>query len=166
VPLAFALAGRQGAAMKKVTTFLWFDDQAEAAAKFYISLFKRARISSVTRNGKKGPVTSATVTIDGQQLILFNGGPHYKLTPALSLSVDCPTQAEIDRLWKKLSMGGVPLRCGWVTDRYGLTWQIVPSVLGSLLRGKDRRKSAAATRAMLGMKKLDIAKLKQAYARG
>jgi len=144
--------------MKKVTTFLWFDDQAEQAAKFYASLFKGAK---ATFTGG-----SATVTIDGQSFILFNGGPHYQLNSAVSLSVDCKTQAEIDRLWKKLSTGGTVQRCGWVTDRYGLTWQVVPSVLGSLLRGKDPKKSAAAMQAMLKMKKLDIAKLQRAYARG
>jgi predicted 3-demethylubiquinone-9 3-methyltransferase (glyoxalase superfamily) len=146
--------------MKKVTTFLWFDDQAEEAARFYVSLFKGAKLSG----GRGGP--AATFTIDGQDFIAFNGGPHYKLTPACSLSVTCKTQREIDRLWSKLSKGGTPSRCGWVTDRFGLTWQIVPSALGGLLWGKDRRKSAAAMQAMLEMTKLDLARLKRAYQRG
>jgi predicted 3-demethylubiquinone-9 3-methyltransferase (glyoxalase superfamily) len=128
--------------MKKVTTFLWVDDQAHEAARFYASLFKGAKVTG----GRGGP--ASTFTIDGQDFIAFNGGPHYRLTPACSLSVSCKTQREIDRLWSKLSKGGAPSRCGWVTDRYGLTWQIVPSVLSSLLRGKDPRKSAAARQAM------------------
>jgi predicted 3-demethylubiquinone-9 3-methyltransferase (glyoxalase superfamily) len=156
--------------MKKVTTFLWFDDQAEEAARFYASLFKGAKVA-VTRGVGAGPgkpvrAMAATFTIDGQDFILFNGGPHYQLTPAASLSVDCKNQAEIDRLWKQFCKGGAVQQCGWVTDRYGLSWQVVPSVLGSLLRGKDPKKSAAAMQAMLKMKKLDIAKLKRAYARG
>ncbi len=147
--------------MKKVTPFLWFDTQAQAAAKFYVSVFRapRAKLASVT-------AMSASFTIDGQHFIAFNGGPHYKLTPAISLTVDCKTQAEIDRLWKKLLEGGTPSRCGWLTDRFGLSWQIVPSMLGKVLNGKDQRKSHAALQAMLGMEKLDIQQLQAAYDNG
>ncbi len=147
--------------MKKVTPFLWFDDQAHAAAKFYVSLFPahRAKLTSARGN-------SACFTIDGQAFIAFNGGPHHKLTPAISLSVDCETQAEIDRLWKKLSEGGFPGRCGWVTDKFGLSWQIVPSMLGAVLGGKDPKKAQAAQNALLRMKKLDIKQLQAAYDRG
>ena len=147
--------------MQKITPFLWYDGQAEAAAKFYVSLFKGSRILSVSRNGKK--VMSATFRIGGQKFIAFNGGPHFKFTHAVSMFVDCRTQREVDRLWGKLSKGGQKSRCGWLKDRFGLSWQIIPSILGDLLGDKDEKKAGRVMRAMLKMDKIDIKKLKQAH---
>jgi predicted 3-demethylubiquinone-9 3-methyltransferase (glyoxalase superfamily) len=151
--------------MQKITPFLWFDTQAEEAAKFYVSLFKNSRITSVTRYGPGAPrpagsVMSVTFQLKGQDFYALNGGPHYTLTPALSLFVDCKTQKEIDALWSKLSRGGKPNQCGWVTDRFGLTWQIVPSGLGQWIQ------HPAAMREMLTMGKLDIKRLRAAAASG
>jgi predicted 3-demethylubiquinone-9 3-methyltransferase (glyoxalase superfamily) len=150
-------AGGQG-----VTPFLWFDGDVEDAANFYLRVFKDARLESVHRPAPGMRAQSATVTLRGQRLHLFNGGPHYKLTPAFSLMVDCETQAEVDELWDRLSAGGAKSRCGWLQDRYGLSWQIVPTVLVPLLRDKDPRKAQAVMQAMLQMDKLDIARLQQA----
>jgi predicted 3-demethylubiquinone-9 3-methyltransferase (glyoxalase superfamily) len=143
--------------MNKVTSFLWFNDKADEAAKFYVSLFKSAKLLEVTS-------MSATFEIDGQQFIAFNGGPHYALTPAISLFVNCETQAEIDELWDKLSAGGAKSRCGWLTDKYGLSWQIIPSTLGKRLQDKDPVKSKRVMQAMMQMAKIDIAELERAYA--
>jgi predicted 3-demethylubiquinone-9 3-methyltransferase (glyoxalase superfamily) len=151
-------SGKQG-----ITPFLWFDGDVEAAANFYVSVFKDARVESVHRPAPGKPAQSATVTLRGQRLHLFNGGPHYQLTPAVSLMVDCETQAQVDELWDRLSAGGAKSRCGWLQDRYGLSWQIVPTILVRLLRGKDPAKANAALQAMLQMEKLDIARLQQAY---
>jgi predicted 3-demethylubiquinone-9 3-methyltransferase (glyoxalase superfamily) len=151
-------SGKQG-----ITPFLWFDGDVEAAANFYVSVFKDARVESVHRPAPGKPAQSATVTLRGQRLHLFNGGPHYQLTPAVSLMVDCETQAQVDELWDRLSAGGAKSRCGWLQDRYGLSWQIVPTILVQLLRGKDPAKANAALQAMLQMEKLDIARLQQAY---
>ena len=145
-----------------ITPFLWFDGDVEAAANFYLTVLKDARIESVHRPAPGKPAQSATVTLRGQRLHLFNGGPHYKLTPAVSLMVDCETQAEVDDLWDKLSAGGATSRCGWLQDRFGLSWQIVPTILPKLLRDKNPAKASAAMQAMLQMGKLDIAKLQQA----
>jgi predicted 3-demethylubiquinone-9 3-methyltransferase (glyoxalase superfamily) len=146
-----------------ITPFLWFDGDVEQAANFYRSVFKDARIEGVHRPAPGKPAQSATVTLRGQRLHLFNGGPHYKLTPAASLMVDCETQAEVDDLWEKLSAGGAKSRCGWLQDRYGLSWQIVPAILPKLLRDPDPAKANAALQAMMQMDKIDIARLQQAY---
>ncbi len=146
-----------------ITPFFWFDGDVEAAANFYVSVFKDARVDSVHRPAPGKPAQSATVTLRGQRLHLFNGGPHYKLTPAASLMVDCETQAEVDDLWEKLSAGGAKSRCGWLQDRYGLSWQIVPTILPKLLRDPNPAKANAALQAMLQMDKIDIQRLQAAY---
>jgi predicted 3-demethylubiquinone-9 3-methyltransferase (glyoxalase superfamily) len=150
-------------AAQKITPFLWFDGDVEEAAKFYVSVFKDARIESVHRPAAGTPAQSASVTLRGQRLHLFNGGPHYKLTPGFSLMVDCETQEEVDELWAKLTAGGAESRCGWLQDRYGLSWQIVPTILPKLLRDKNPAKAGAAMQAMLKMGKLDIARLQKAH---
>ena len=147
--------------MPSITPFLWFDDQAEEATKFYVSIFKNSKILSVSRNGKK--VMSTTFRLNGQKLIAFNGGPHFKFTHAISLFVGCQTQRQVDELWWKLSDGGEESRCGWLKDKYGLSWQIIPEILGELLGDKDAGKSARVMAAMLQMKKIDIKTLQQAY---
>jgi predicted 3-demethylubiquinone-9 3-methyltransferase (glyoxalase superfamily) len=154
--------------MQKITPFLWFDDKAEEAMNFYVSIFKNSKVGTVTRYGEAGPgpkgtVMSATFQLDGQEFFALNGGPHYKFTPAISLFVNCETQQEVDELWDKLSAGGRKDRCGWLQDKYGLSWQIIPSVLGKLLQDKDAKKSQRVMQAMLKMEKLDIKKLEQAY---
>jgi predicted 3-demethylubiquinone-9 3-methyltransferase (glyoxalase superfamily) len=138
--------------MQKVTPFLWFDNKAEEAAKFYVSIFKNAKLLSPT-----------TFQIGGQEFIAFNGGPHFTFTPAISLFVNCETQEEVDELWEKLSEGGEKSRCGWLKDKFGLSWQIIPSILGKLMRDKDPEKAKRVREAMLKMSKLDINALKQAY---
>jgi predicted 3-demethylubiquinone-9 3-methyltransferase (glyoxalase superfamily) len=154
--------------MKKITPFLWFDDKAEEAMNFYVSIFKNSKVGSVTRYGEAGPgpkgtVMTATFQLDGQEFIALNGGPHFKFTEAISFSVDCKTQEEVDELWEKLSEGGQKSRCGWLKDKYGLSWQIVPTVLTEMLGGRDPEKSKRVMGAMLQMNKLDIKTLKQAY---
>ena len=154
--------------MQPITPFLWLNSQAEEAARFYTSIFPDAQLVEVKHWGAGGPapagsVMSATVRLRGQELILFNGGPHYQLNSAFSLMVSCQTQAEIDELWDKLSAGGQIQRYGWLTDRFGVTWQIVPDVLFELLTDKDSEKAERATQAMLHMVKLDIEGLKQAH---
>jgi len=148
--------------MEKITPFLWFDGNAEAAMNHYVSVFSNSKIESVTR-GPNGGVMSATFRLEGQRFMALNGGPHYKFTEAISLFVDCETQQEVDELWEKLGEGGQPGRCGWLKDKFGLSWQIIPSVLGELLQGKDPAKSKRALDAMLQMDKLDIERLRQAY---
>ena len=150
--------------MKKVTTFLWFEDQAEEAARFYVSLFKGAElVSSIP--GPGGKAMSATFRVDGQEFICFNGGPHYKLSPASSLFIDCVDQAEVDTLWDKLlADGGVPSHCGWLTDKFGLSWQVIPRKLMEVLSSPDREASGRAMQAMLQMVKIDVAALEKAYA--
>ena len=155
--------------MQKINPFLWFSDKAEQAANFYVSLFKNSRIKSVSRYGEAGPgpkgsVMAVTFELDGITYMALNGGPVFTLTPAFSLFVNCETQEEVDTLWEKLSEGGEKSQCGWLTDRYGLSWQIVPTVLGELLGDPDRAKASRVMQAMLQMTKLDIAKLKQAAA--
>jgi predicted 3-demethylubiquinone-9 3-methyltransferase (glyoxalase superfamily) len=154
--------------MQKITPFLWFDSKAEEAMNFYISIFKDSKIVSVTRYGEGGPgpkgtVMTATFQLDGQEFMALNGGPHFKFTEAISFFVNCETQQEVDELWEKLSEGGEKSRCGWLKDKYGLSWQIVPSVLGEMLRDKDAEKSKRVMMAMLQMDKIDIKALKQAY---
>jgi predicted 3-demethylubiquinone-9 3-methyltransferase (glyoxalase superfamily) len=157
--------------MQKITPFLWFDGKAEEAARFYISLFKNSKVGTVTRYGEAGPgpkgsVMSVTFQLEGQEFFALNGGPQFKFTPAISFFVTCETQQEVDALWEKLSEGGRKDRCGWLQDRYGLSWQIVPSLLGKLLQDKDPEKAKRVMQAMLQMDKLDIARLQQAHDRG
>ena len=154
--------------MQKITPFLWFDGKAEEAMKFYVSVVKNSQVVNVTRYGVAGPgpkgtVMIATFQLNGQEFIALNGGPQFKFTEAISFLVNCETQKEIDELWGKLSEGGEKSRCGWLKDKYGLSWQIVPTVLGEMLRDKDAEKSKRVMMAMLQMDKIDIATLKQAY---
>jgi predicted 3-demethylubiquinone-9 3-methyltransferase (glyoxalase superfamily) len=154
--------------MQKITPFLWFDKEAEEAASFYVSVFKNSKIVSVSRYGDAGPgpkgtAMSVTFELEGQPFYALNGGPHYKFTPAISLFVNCETQQEVDTLWDKLCDGGRPNRCGWLTDKYGLSWQIVPSILGKLLQSPEREASNRAMKAMLAMDKLDIRRLQDAF---
>ena len=148
--------------MQRITTFLWFNDQAEEATKFYVSLFRDSRIVS-TMPGPNGTVMGVTFQLEGQEFIALNGGPKYRFTPAISLFVNCETQAEVDELWNKLLEGGRPDRCGWLQDKYGLSWQIIPTALGRLMGDKDPVKAGRVVQAMLGMQKIEIAGLQRAY---
>jgi len=154
--------------MQKITPFLWFDTTAEEAIHFYISIFKNSKIVSVSRSGDAGPgqagtVMTATFILHGQEFMALNGGPHFKFTEAISFFVHCETQEEVDELWEKLSEGGEKGQCGWLKDKFGISWQIVPTALGELLGDKDPEKSKRVMEAMLQMHKIDIEKLKQAY---
>src|SRR3984893_10092266 len=154
--------------MKKITPFLWFDDKAEEAANFYVSIFKNSKMGKVVRYGEgapapKGTVMTVTFELDGQEFYALNGGPHFKFTEAVSFFVNCETQQEVDELWEKLSAGGKKSRCGWLKDKYGLSWQIVPSILGKLMHGSDPEKSKRVMQAMMKMDKLVIQKLQEAY---
>jgi predicted 3-demethylubiquinone-9 3-methyltransferase (glyoxalase superfamily) len=142
--------------MQKIVPFLWFDGKAEEAAKFYVSIFKNSKLVTVT------PM-SVTFQLEGQPFYALNGGPQYKFTPAISLFVNCETQQEVDELWTKLSAGGSDEQCGWLRDKYGLSWQIIPKTLGRLLSDKNTKKANAAMQAMLKMKKIDIKTLQQAF---
>jgi predicted 3-demethylubiquinone-9 3-methyltransferase (glyoxalase superfamily) len=157
--------------MQVVTPCLWFDHQAEEAAKFYTSIFINSKIGAIARYGDTGPgpkgsVMTVLFTLEGQQFMGLNGGPVYKFTPAISLMVNCDTQKEIDRLWAKLSEGGQEVECGWITDKYGLSWQIVPKAIQKMLTDRDPAKTQSMMAALLKMKKLDIAALKRAYEKG
>jgi predicted 3-demethylubiquinone-9 3-methyltransferase (glyoxalase superfamily) len=154
--------------MQKLVTFLTFDDQAEEAVKLYTTAFPSSRVVQTTRYGEGGPgPTGAVMTIafelEGQRFVALNGGPSFTFSPGISLCVNCESQAEIDRLWEKLSDGGKEVQCGWLTDRFGVSWQIVPANIGELVGGPDRVKSARAMQAMLQMVKLDIGALQRAY---
>ncbi len=154
--------------MQKITPFLWFNDKVEEAMNFYVSVFKNSKVVSVTRfteagPGPKGAVMSATFQLDGQDFFALNGGPAFTFTPAISFFVNCETQQEVDDLWEKLSEGGKKERCGWLKDKYGLSWQIIPSVLGRLLGDKDPAKAGRVMKAMLQMDKIDIGGLQRAY---
>jgi predicted 3-demethylubiquinone-9 3-methyltransferase (glyoxalase superfamily) len=154
--------------MQKITTFLTFDDQAEQAVNLYTSIFPNSKIVSMTRYGASGPgpkgsVMSVAFQLAGQDFFALNGGPSFKFAQGISLFVNCETQAEIDELWEKLSRGGAPGQCGWLTDRFGVSWQIVPSVLGKYLSDENAGKATKVMQAMLQMTKLDISKLKRAY---
>ena len=155
--------------MSKITPCLWFDSKAEEAARFYVSLLPNSRIDHVQKNvtdspaGKAGSVLIVKFTLAGQGFLALNGGTRFEYTPAISFQVDCADQAEVDRLWDALSKGGSVERCGWLRDRYGVSWQIVPSVLPQLLGGTDAAGAQRAMQAMLQMVKLDIAELKKAY---
>ncbi len=146
---------------QKITTFLWFDDNAEEAINHYVSIFKNSKIVSIARNG--GKVFSATFELEGQRFMTLNGGPLFKFTEAISLFVNCETQEEVDDLWEKLSAGGEKSRCGWLKDKFGLSWQIIPSALGEMLHDKDAAKAKRVLEAMLQMDKIDIQRLRQAY---
>ena len=149
--------------MQKITTFLWFNDQAEEAAKFYVSIFKKGSKITGRQKTPDGKVMGVTFKLAGQEFYALNGGPHFQFTPAISLYVDCKDQKEVDTLWRKLLKGGKPSQCGWLEDKFGLSWQIVPSVLPKVLGGKNPKKAAAAMQAMMGMVKLDAKKLQKAY---
>ena len=157
--------------MQKITPFLWFDDQAEEAADFYTSIFKNSKIGTITRfgeegSGRPGSVMTVTFQIEGQEFTALNGGPHFDFTPAISFFVNCKTQVEVDELWDKLSEGGEPEQCGWLKDRYGVSWQIVPGILLEMLQDEDAEKARRVTAAMLQMVKIDVEKLKLAYDGG
>jgi predicted 3-demethylubiquinone-9 3-methyltransferase (glyoxalase superfamily) len=158
--------------MQMITPCLWFDDQAEEAAKFYVSIFKNSKVKSITRYGEagaqasgrsKGSVMTVTFEIEGQEFVALNGGPLFKFTEAISLMVKCETQKEIDDMWNKLSAGGEEGPCGWLKDKYGLSWQIVAPGIDEMLGDKDAGKSERVMEAVLKMGKIDLARLKQAY---
>jgi predicted 3-demethylubiquinone-9 3-methyltransferase (glyoxalase superfamily) len=158
--------------MQKITPCLWFDDKAEAAATFYTSIFKNSKIVNIARYGEagaevsgrpKGTVMTVTFQLEGQEFMALNGGPQFKFTEAISFVVNCQTQEEVDAYWEKLSDGGQEVQCGWLKDKYGLSWQIVPSILSEMLNDPDPKKAERVMKAMLQMKKIDIKGLKQAY---
>ena len=160
--------------IQKITPFLWFDNQAEEAVSFYTSIFKNSKIVSITRYGEegaeasgrpKGTVMTMAFQLDGQEFVALNGGPHFKFTEAISFVVNCESQDEVDYYWKKLSEAGdaKAQQCGWLKDKYGVSWQIVPTVLGELLNDPDSEKSQRAMKAVLPMKKIDIEKITRAY---
>jgi predicted 3-demethylubiquinone-9 3-methyltransferase (glyoxalase superfamily) len=157
--------------MQKITPFLWFDGKAEEAMNFYISIFKNSKVVSVTRYGDAGPgpkgtVMAATFQLEGQAFTALNGGPQFTFSPAISFFVNCQTQQEVDELWERLSEGGEKQNCGWLRDKYGVSWQIIPSALGEMLNDTDRVKADRVMKAMLQMHKIDIRSLKQAYDQG
>ena len=153
---------------QKITPFLWFDGKAEEAMNFYVSIFKNSKVVQLTRYadagpGPKGTVMSAIFQLEGQEFYALNGGPQFRFSPAISLFVNCETQQEVDELWEKLSAGGKRNRCGWLDDKFGLTWQIIPATLGRLLQDKDAAKANRVMKAMMQMDKIDIVRLQQAY---
>lgn len=169
--MPWAIWTKKGETVQKITPFLWFDENAEEAVNFYVSLFKNAKIGDIARYGEAtaevsgrpaGSVMTIAFELVGQQFVALNGGPHFKFSPAVSFAVGCDTQEEIDHLWEKLSEGGEIMECGWLTDRFGVTWQIVPSVLDELLGQDDPEKSERVMEALLKMTKLDIETLRQA----
>ncbi|MHB0924729.1 MAG: VOC family protein [Bellilinea sp.] len=154
--------------MPKITPSLWFNDNAEEAINFYTSVFKNAKVLSVSRYTDAGPLPAGTFLtgvfqLEGQEFMAINGGPYFTFNPAISFAVDCKTQEEVDYFWDKLSEGGATEQCGWLRHKFGVSWQIIPSILGELMQDKDRVKAARVTEAMLKMTKLDIAALKKAY---
>jgi predicted 3-demethylubiquinone-9 3-methyltransferase (glyoxalase superfamily) len=154
--------------MQKITPCLWYDNQAEEAVEFYVSLFKNSKITNISRYSDAGPGVPGSVMVvafqlEGLDFIALNGGPVYHFTEAISLSVDCESQAEVDTLWEKLSEGGEKSQCGWLKDRYGLSWQIVPREMVQMMSDPDPVKAQRVTQAMLQMTKLDIAKAREAY---
>jgi predicted 3-demethylubiquinone-9 3-methyltransferase (glyoxalase superfamily) len=155
--------------IQRITPFLWFDDEAEEAAKFYVSIFRNSKIVKVTHYGDAGPGSKDTVMtvlfqLDGEEFIALNGGPQFKFTEAVSFCVNCRTQPEVDSYWKKLSKGGEEGPCGWLKDKYGLSWQITPTALAEMVGDPDPEKADRTMKAMFKMKKLDIKRLRQAYA--
>ena len=151
--------------MQKITPFLWFNGNAEEAVNFYVSIFRNSKVLT-TMPGPDGKLMGASFQLEGQEFKALNGGPQYSFTPAISLFVSCETQGEVDELWGKLRAGGTEDACGWLRDRYGLSWQIIPTVLGRLLGDSDRARAGRAMQAMLQMKKIDIATLQQAFDQG
>jgi predicted 3-demethylubiquinone-9 3-methyltransferase (glyoxalase superfamily) len=160
--------------MQKITPFLWFDNNAEEAAKYYISIFKNSKIIDIVHYGEsaaeasgrlKGTVMTVTFDLEGQQFMALNGGPVFKFSPAISFLINCETQEELDELWEKLSEGGEKEQCGWLKDKFGVSWQIVPNVLGEMLQDRDAKKSERVMEALLQMKKIDIQGLRKAYAK-
>ena len=154
--------------MQKITPFLWFDHHAEEAANLYVSIFKNSRIVNVSRWGEGGPVPkgavmSVTFELNGQEFMALNGGPTFSFSPAISFFVKCETQQEVDEFWEKLSAGGKKERCGWLKDKFGISWQIIPNTLGKYLQDKDPAKSKRVMHAMMQMDKIDIQGLRQAY---
>ena len=154
--------------MQKITPFLWFNDQAEEAMNFYVSIFKNSKVGRVTRYpkgspGPEGKVMSVTFQLEGQEFMGLNGGPMFKFSEAISLFVDCETQEEVDELWARLSAGGEPGRCGWLKDKYGLSWQIIPKALMKLMQDPDPQKSQRVMQAMLTMSKIEVKALQLAY---
>ncbi|HEX3385680.1 MAG TPA: VOC family protein [Mucilaginibacter sp.] len=154
--------------MQKITPFLWFDSQAEEAMNFYVSIFKDSKVNKVTRYGEAGPGTPGTVmsaefTLNGTDFFALNGGPVFKFSPATSFFIHCETQEEVDHYWNKLGEGGKPNQCGWLDDKFGVTWQVVPNALGRYLNDPDKKKAKNVMQAMMKMTKLDIAKLQEAY---
>ena len=154
--------------MSRITPFLTFNDQAEEAVNLYVSLFKNSKILSINRFGEGAPMPAGTVmtvsfVLDGQEFTALNGGPHFTFTDGFSLYVSCETQAEVDELWEKISAGGEKGQCGWLKDKYGVSWQIIPAALGQLLGDKDPHKAQNVMQAMLQMTKIDIAALRRAY---
>lgn len=149
--------------MQKITPFLWFNDNALEAAEFYSSVFKQSAITNITHMGQTETVMSVSFELEGQAFHAMNGGPHFTFTPAISLFVDCESQEEVDELWEKLSAGGEKSRCGWLKDKFGLSWQIIPRKMSQLLRDPNPGKAQAVMSAMLQMNKIDIAALEQAY---
>jgi predicted 3-demethylubiquinone-9 3-methyltransferase (glyoxalase superfamily) len=152
----------------KITPFLWFDGNAEEAVRFYVSVFRNAKIISGLSNtesspGETGTVLTVEFELDGQRFVALNGGPEYRFTPAVSFSIDCHDQAEVDYYWERLTEGGREVQCGWLEDKFGLSWQVVPSILPELLGSDDRAKADAAMQAMMKMVKLDVAALQAAY---
>jgi predicted 3-demethylubiquinone-9 3-methyltransferase (glyoxalase superfamily) len=162
---------RERNSMQKIIPNLWFDHQAEDAVNFYTSLFKKSKVLSVTYYGEGMPLPAGTVLtisfeLDGQEFVALNGGPQFHFTEAISLMVNCETQAEVDSLWAKFTEGGEESQCGWLKDKYGLSWQIVPTGLNDLIFGPDAEKSARAVQCMLQMKKIDLGKIQAAYEQG
>lgn len=163
-----ATIGRSNGKPQKISPFLWFDDRAEEAANFYVSIFKNSRVGAVSRYSEEGPGPAGSVMVvrfqlEGQEFLALNGGPTFKFTPAISFVVDCQTQQEVDEFWEKLSAGGETSQCGWLTDKFGLSWQIVPSIVAEYMQDEDRERSGRVMKAILQMEKLDIRKLQQAY---
>src|ERR1700676_161882 len=153
---------------QKIPPFLWFDHQAEEAVGFYTSIFKDSKIGTVTRYGEAGPGPKGSVMtmgfeLDGQEFVALNGGPHYQFTPAISFVINCESQEEVDHYWETLSAGGQEIQCGWLRDKYGVSWQVVPTVLIDMLHDKDAARAQRVMKAMLQMKKIDIARLEEAY---
>ena len=148
--------------MQTITPFLWFDDKAEEAMNFYVSIFKNSKVLSVMP-GPNGTVMSATFELDGQEFMALNGGPMFTFSPAISFFVKCETQAEVDYYWEKLTAGGTEEPCGWLKDKFGLSWQVIPNALGELLGDPDREKAGRALQAMFQMKKIEIAALRSAF---
>jgi predicted 3-demethylubiquinone-9 3-methyltransferase (glyoxalase superfamily) len=165
--------GEEAALMQRITPFLWFDDQAEEAASHYVSIFENSKVRSITRYDEEGgakaagrptgSVMTVAFELDGQEFVALNGGPLFKFTEAVSFVVNCETQAQVDHYWEELSAGGQQVQCGWLKDRFGVSWQVVPTVLSKMVQDEDRERSRRVMAAMLKMKKIDIQALTRAY---